>query len=660
MTRRLGLIAAIALGALVRVPFWLEALRTPLDGDTAIVGLMARHPFEATTLWGQPYGSPVEAWLAAPWLAVFGATPLVVRCVYFGLGLGLIPLAYALAAALHPAAALPAAVLMACPPPYLLLLAALPAPLYPTTLLLCGALLLLAARGGEPATGRLLVWGTLAGLALWTHLMAATVVLATAVQLWRRAGRRSLLALLPLALASAPWWTMAVSDRWATRIVEVSGRQESFAEHLGEVAPALYQPVAALLGTHVPLVPDDPDHVAAAPPGVGLALVIINGVLLVAAVRSRREAEAVPLLLGTIALVVVAFPLPLRSAAHTVRFLTPLALPLLTLLAWGAARASSRRAWIVVLTLAALHLLGGARLLMAWRATDRASAPFLLPDLAPVVRSLDAHGIRRAYASYGPAWRLCFESGERIIASQPWNERFLHYPLPRLDEVRFAKDVAWVLTPSIPTDLPSPRGFEDALGQIGGAFKKTEAGPAIIYHGFVPPFAPQGEALPGVAGPSATSPTTVALPRPQRLDGVTLLAGPGEPRLLRSMDVEVSFDGTSFETVARRRRREERRDLRWVNGHPQAVIDHDLVAVALGGRTVAAVRITPVASDDAWTLGAVLLHPAGDAAELRPWDEWLDPALGWDARLEALLAAPLREREDWHYRLLLVSRRAGP
>ena len=113
MTRRLGLLAAIVLGALVRLPFWLEALRTPLDGDTAIVGLMARHPFEATTLWGQPYGSPVEAWLAAPWLAAFGATTQVVRWVYFGLGLALVPLAYALAGVLHPAAALPAAVLMA-------------------------------------------------------------------------------------------------------------------------------------------------------------------------------------------------------------------------------------------------------------------------------------------------------------------------------------------------------------------------------------------------------------------------------------------------------------------------------------------------------------------------------------------------------------------
>jgi hypothetical protein len=44
-----------------------------------------------------------------------------------------------------------------------------------------------------------------------------------------------------------------------------------------------------------------------------------------------------------------------------------------------------------------------------------------------VRRFLNEHAIRRAYASYGPAYRLTFETGERIIVSQPWNERFLHY-----------------------------------------------------------------------------------------------------------------------------------------------------------------------------------------------------------------------------------------
>ena len=65
----------------------------------------------------------------------------------FLLGLALVPVAYGLARQLHPAAALPAAFLVACPPPYFVLLAALPPPFYATTLLLCGLVLLLRGVG---------------------------------------------------------------------------------------------------------------------------------------------------------------------------------------------------------------------------------------------------------------------------------------------------------------------------------------------------------------------------------------------------------------------------------------------------------------------------------------------------------------------------------
>jgi len=37
---------ALLLAIVVRLPFWIEALRTPVDGDTAIIGLMAqRRPY---------------------------------------------------------------------------------------------------------------------------------------------------------------------------------------------------------------------------------------------------------------------------------------------------------------------------------------------------------------------------------------------------------------------------------------------------------------------------------------------------------------------------------------------------------------------------------------------------------------------------------------
>jgi len=122
------------------------------------------------------------------------------------------------------------------------------------------------------------------------------------------------------------------------------------------------------------------------------------------------------------------------------------------------------------------------------------------------------------------------------------------------------------------------------------------------------------------------------------------------------MDVEVSADGAAFETVARRRRRDERADLRWVGGQPQYVIDHDVIAVPLGGRIVAAVRVTPVASGDAWGVGELLLHPAVDPARRAPWDEWLDPNLTWAERRQALLRSPRPDRSDWYSRVLLAMR----
>jgi Dolichyl-phosphate-mannose-protein mannosyltransferase len=659
--RRYALLAIVLLGAAVRAPFWAEALRTPADDDTAIIGLMARHPLASTTMWGQPYGSPLDAWLAVPALAIFGHKVLALRLLYFALGLVLIPLAAALALALDRRAAIPAALLMACPTPYFLLLAALPPPFYSSVLLLCGLLLLLALRLGERLENgarpraALVVWGLVAGLALWTHLMTAVVVVAAALYLLRSA--RRLVDLAPSALAalgaSAPLWWRALRESQALRIVSVSGRQEGMLSHLRELLPEMHRPLTAILGTHVPWVADNPYFIVFAPTIVAAVVVLIYGGFLLLAALTSRFRGGPGLLLAAILLTIAAFPLPLRANPSAIRFLTPLYLPLVALVAWAAVvrLGSVRRAVAVALVLSALHLVVGARLLHAWRGADRAEAPFLLPDLAPLRHELDALGVRRVYASYGPAYRLTFESDERVIATQPWNERFLHYPLPYLDEVRFARNVAWVLTPTIPSDLPTPREMEDQLGAIGGRFTRSSVGGALIFHGFSPPFGPTVTPLAGGGGSS--DPVTWVIDPPRPLAGVTLVAGLGGPRLPRGFDLETSVDGRSFERVVRRRRQEERRDLRWVNGHPQYVIDDDLVAVALPGGLVAAVRLTPVDSGE-WAVAELLLHaPGGNPV----WDEWLDPNLRWPERRRTLESHPRLDREDWYYRRLLADRR---
>jgi hypothetical protein len=669
---------ALLLAIVVRLPFWIEALRTPVDGDTAIVGLMARHPGVGTTLWGQPYGSPLDSWIAIPFVAVWGTSTEALRLPSFLLGLLLVPVAYALARDLHPAAALPAAVLVACPPPYLLLLSALPPPFYSTTLLLCGLLVLLAARAGRRLDEKgkpgetLFLMGLAGGLALWTHLMSASAVAAAGAWVFLKSrGRRSILlwAMAPLVAASMPLWARALRDAQAARIVRVADREESAPAHLARVLPRLHEPLGGILGTHVPVVADSEDFVLHAPGWVAALLVFLYGVLLILAGRAAHRGQPAVLFFLAAGLALIAFPLPVRASPHTVRFLTPLYLPVAALVAWAPSpRGSSRGPWVVVLALAVLHLIGGKQLLEAWRNLDRAEAPFLLQDLRPVRQALEARGVRHAYASYGPAFRLTWESGERIVASPPWNERFRHWPLPLLDEVRFAKNVAWVLTPAIPTDLPPPDDFEATLRALGGRWRRVAAGRAVLFLDFAAPFSPEVSAWPG-AGPAGDGdlrtfvepdprqPFVLRLAQPRPLTAATLLSALEEPRLLRSMDVEVSTDGRTFEIVASRRRREERLDLRWVNGHPQAVLDHDVIAIPLGGRTVAALRVTPVASSDPWRLGEVLMH-ADSGRE--PWDEWLDPNLDWEARRRALVEKPRPDREDWYTRILLASRHRPP
>ena len=671
---------ALLLAVVVRVPFWIEALRTPVDGDTAIVGLMATHPGVGTTMWGQPYGSPVDSWVALPFVAAWGHTTEALRLPVFLLGLALVPVAYALARQLHPSAALPAAVLVACPPSYFLLLSALPPPFYATSLLLCGLVLVTAAQAarrlqsdeGPPPRGTLFLLGLFSGLALWTHLMSASAV--AAAGLWvllRSRGRRILLAwaLVPLVAASAPLWVRVARDSQVTRIVEVESRNESTLGHLGLLLPRLHEPLAGVVGARVPVIADSEDFVLEAPGWVAGLLVLVYGFTLVLAGRAASGRHASVLLFLAAGLALVAFPFPVRAAPHTIRFLTPLYLPVAALVVWGAApRGSSRRGWVVVLALAALHLAGATQLLEAWRTLDRAAPPFSLPDLRPVRRVLDEAAVRHAYASYGPAFRLTWESGERIVASPPWNDRFRHWPLPLLDEVRFAKNVAWVLTPTVPSGLPSPSELDAALRRIGGRWRRAEVPSAVVYLGFVPPFSPRVEPWPGAgtAGdgdlrtyvePTPALAFVLRLPEPRRLAAITLVAALDGPRLPRSADVEVSADGRTFEMVASRRRREERLDLRWLNGQPQAVIDHDVIAVSLGGRSVSALRITPWQSDERWRLGEVLLH-AEDGRN--PWDEWLQPSLDWEGRRRALVERPLPDREDWYSRVLLAALHRPP
>ena len=183
----------------------------------------------------------------------------------------------------------------------------------------------------------------------------------------------------------------------------------------------------------------------------------------VAGAAALRARPMHGMLVGTVVLTIAAFPFPVRSDPHTVRFLTPVLIPLAVLAGAGAVRlAGPARGWLVVLPLCAAQLWTGALLLTAWR---RSGAPALVPDCAPVLDVLRGHRLARAYASYHTAYCVTYTSGETVVASPPWNERFYGYAMPYLDEVRRTTRAAWVLVPGVDFGLPAPRTFEAKLAR---------------------------------------------------------------------------------------------------------------------------------------------------------------------------------------------------
>jgi hypothetical protein len=378
----------------------------------------------------------------------------------------------------------------------------------------------------------------------------------------------------------------------------------------------------------------------------------------------RRNHPARMLVLAA-ALAVLAFTLPLRARPNTIRYMSPLYMPLAALAAWTpVALFSRRRAVIVVLSLAALHLAGARPLLIAWYRADRAQVPFLLPDLAEVRHALESRGIRRAYASYGPAYRLTYECGERIIVSQPRNERFPRVGLPYHDEVRFAKNIAWILTPAIPSDLPKPEAFEAALHATGGSWRRFDVGPAVVYYDFVPPRSSRVESIreAGVAGDgdpattvtlAATSPLVVRLAQPADMTAIALVSAARGSALPSALDVAISEDGRTFDLVHERRRRGY--GLWWANGHPEYVSDPNYCVAAMDGRRVRVIRVT-TRGDERGVVGELFFHAPDERTASRSWMEWMPLDLTWRARRQALADDPRPGREDWHYRVAIARR----
>ncbi len=415
-----GLTALV--GIALRVWTYRSVMGTP-NADEAVVGLMARHILDGqltTFYWGQAFGGSQEALLTAPVFFVAGSSWLALR---------LIPVALTALAALliwrvgrrtigEPAGAVAAAVFWIWPPFDIFQLTHQQG-FYASNVVYCALLLLLALRVVErPDRSRAGIFGFVLGLAFWQTAQIVPVAAGViAWTIWKRPrALRQLWVALPLAaLGALPWIIWNAGHDWESLALPGYGdRAHSLRLLASPVLPmmvGLRAPFSAEL-----LLPAALTYLLY----VGLVALFVY-----AAFKTRRRNTSI------LFFVVAVFPFVYVISPKTVfalgtpRFivvLTPILALLLAQLATNYFRAAAILALACGVSVVTLHRMDvwfrapPAPVTHAQGLGPRHTVQWVPRDLDRLISTLDALDLDHVYADYWFAYRLNFDTRERIIA----------------------------------------------------------------------------------------------------------------------------------------------------------------------------------------------------------------------------------------------------
>lgn len=498
----------LLLGLGLNVAFFSISVRNvPPSADEAIAGSQAlgvtRGEFPLL-IGAQPYQFPLECYLAAPvarWLppTAFGARLIPAVISFFTVLVGLL----ALRRMARPADAWPGWLLLVLPSSYLLMLqVAYAMPQHSSMLLLSALILLLLTAQPErtlPVAARAVAVGLLAGLAFTNHMLALPVLLMSgAVILMHARWQRALIAL--------PAWLLGVGigllpfllARWLHPGAHAAvGGTLPWRITLQRLwAPTCTHTLPGALGINPCLYPDDKTRLDLLP-DIGflfaifwflvlLTLALLRLLALIRQVRTERRLRLEPwdFLLGVAGLGVLLFAHSERQQWHAYRYLllSVWCFPFLLAGLYAQLRGNWRRLLAgAAILLAVLNIACGVALMRHWASPGFATRESDLNDLRPVVAELERQGIHHCFSTHLFTYRLSYESGGRILASQAYNERFLQWPLPHKDIVHAATNAAYVLVRRTP--LP-PERFEADLAAMGVTCRVATVGAFRIYSEF--------------------------------------------------------------------------------------------------------------------------------------------------------------------------------
>jgi Dolichyl-phosphate-mannose-protein mannosyltransferase len=416
------LYAVVALAAVVglamRVAVWRSDLGV-LDGDEAVWGLMAKHVLDgqfAAFYWGQAYGGTIEVFLTAPVVAVAGLSTVAIRVVPLALTAVAAVLVWRIGLRLFdPQRALIAAALFWVWMPFLVWKSIRAHGFYGSGLVLSALVLLLVLRLEErPGRWDALALGLVLGLSFWQTQQVGAVALPALVWLaWRSPPARRLwwVVAAGAVVGALPWLVSNLRNDWWSFDAPPGG-----ATPVTRLRGLLFGALPMMLGLRVPF--QDNWVFGTALSALILLSLLVGGLALAWRVRRRRA--------GVLVAVMAGFPLVYAASTATwlsdePRYVVVLA-PVLALLAAyplsAPVVAAAATAAAALLSVVVLWQMGGSEY------DRRADGAFVPDDFAPLVATLDRLGADRVFADYWVAYRLSFETDERIVAAESNQEQF--------------------------------------------------------------------------------------------------------------------------------------------------------------------------------------------------------------------------------------------
>jgi 4-amino-4-deoxy-L-arabinose transferase-like glycosyltransferase len=465
-------LAVVAVAAAVLMRIWV--LHGPLgaaDSDEAVVGLMARHALDGelrTFFWGQAYGGTPALALDALLFALLGSSVIALK---------LAPLLGAAASVAllwrvgrrtfgEPTATLAALMFAVWPGTYVWW--STKERLFYWPCLALGLGILLCALRVAERRDRWPDWVTMglaAGVGWWAT--PQIVFFAVPAVLWLVLRDRRCVLWLPVPgvaalVGAAPWLRVNLSQHFLSLDVPPQPVSEGYLDHLRHLFAA---GVPTALGLRV------------AYSGrwiLGAVAVIAYLALVAVIVRSsiRRPSTA-----SLVMLTAVLFPFVYAVSPYTwfvgegryVLFLAPL---LTLLLAYAFAGRGVRTAAAV---LAVCVVVSAAGLLRMRGLTEPYAVDVHVPrHFGALADALDRVGVRRVFANYWVAYRLTFETREKVIASPATGSR----RYDRYDrQVASAPRPAWVF---VAGEATLPR-FRAELARLGVPYEQLDVPHFVVF-----------------------------------------------------------------------------------------------------------------------------------------------------------------------------------